>query len=416
MAEATDDLHLFQGFGIEIEYMIVAADSLDVVPACDWLMEKVAGEVTEEFDNGALAWNNELAMHVVEFKTNGPAATLVGLGEKFLADVRQVNGLLSERGLMLLPASSHPWMDPHKEVTLWPYGQREIYAAFDRIFGCSGHGWGNLQSMQINLPFQGDREFGALHAAIRLVLPLIPGLAASSPVLDGVKTGLRDARMRVYKSNCARVPSVTGAVIPEPIYTIDEYRKGLLGAIYKDLALLDPEGVLQEEWVNARGAIARFDRMAIEIRVIDNQENPCADLAFAELICGVVRLLTEQTWDSTAEIGAWDTGELLRLMDAAIEQGEEAEIHSGKYLRMLGISRSTATARQLWEHLADELVVRGMLSSPAEKVIEHYLRHGTLASRILAALPKQPARAELAAVYRRLGECLAEGTLFAARH
>ena len=97
-------LHLFEGYGIEIEYMIVSIDNLEVVAACDWLMEQVAGEITGEFDNGALAWNNELAMHVIEFKTNGPAKTLVGLGEKFQADVSQANALLADRGLMLLPA------------------------------------------------------------------------------------------------------------------------------------------------------------------------------------------------------------------------------------------------------------------------------------------------------------------------
>jgi hypothetical protein len=32
--------------------------------------------------------------------------------------------------------------------------------------------------------------------------------------------------------------------------------------------------VLRHEWVNARGAIARFDRSAIEIRVLDVAECP----------------------------------------------------------------------------------------------------------------------------------------------
>lgn len=414
MTEAAG-LHLFEGFGIEIEYMIVAQDSLDVVPACDWLMEQVAGEVTDEFENGALAWNNELASHVIEFKCNGPSPSLAGLGEKFLENVRQANGLLGGRGLMLLPTSAHPWMDPHREVKLWPYGQREIYDAFDRIFSCSGHGWGNLQSMQINLPFQGDKEFAALHAAIRLILPLIPGLAASSPILDGVDTGLRDARMQVYKSNCARIPSVTGAVIPEPIYTIKEYQAGLLASIYKDLAPYDPKGVLQEEWVNARGAIARFDRMAIEIRVVDSQENPLADLAFAELISGVVRLLTEQTWQSTVEIGSWRTTDLVRLLDATIEQGEDAGINSRDYLRCFGMSGRDCSVRELWEHMAAELAQNGVLGRDSEYVVENYLRHGTLARRILIALPAQPARDDLMRTYRRLARCLQEGTLFVPR-
>ena len=43
-------------------------------------------------------------------------------------------------------------------------------------------------------------------------------------------------------------------------------------------AQYDPEGILQEEWVNAR-ALPDFDRNTGEIRVIDAQETPFADLA-----------------------------------------------------------------------------------------------------------------------------------------
>ena len=71
-------------------------------------------------------------------------------------------------------------------MRLWPHENREVYDAFDRIFSCKGHGWANLQSMHINLPFADDAEFGRLHAAIRFLMPLMPGLTASSPVMDGV--------------------------------------------------------------------------------------------------------------------------------------------------------------------------------------------------------------------------------------
>ncbi|HAL85576.1 MAG TPA: hypothetical protein DCM31_01010, partial [Deferribacteraceae bacterium] len=37
--------------------------------------------------------------------------------------------------------------------------------------------------------------------------------------------------------------------------------------MYRDIAPYDPECILQEEWLNSRGAIARFDRKAIEIRL-----------------------------------------------------------------------------------------------------------------------------------------------------
>ena len=45
--------------------------------------------------------------------------------------------------------------------------------AFDRVFGCRQHGFANVQAMQLNLPFRGDLEFGRLHAAIRLLLPIL---------------------------------------------------------------------------------------------------------------------------------------------------------------------------------------------------------------------------------------------------
>ena len=141
--------------------------------------------MANEVECGALRWSNELVLHVLELKTNGPASVLGGLADEFTRQVRQINQLLEGFGGMLMPGAMHPWMDPDLETRLWPHGDRSIYAAYDRIFGCRGHGWSNLQSTHLNLPFQGDEEFGRLHAAIRLLLPLLPALAASSPVIGG---------------------------------------------------------------------------------------------------------------------------------------------------------------------------------------------------------------------------------------
>ena len=44
--------------------------------------------------------------------------------------------------------------------------------------------------------------------------------------------------------------------------------------MYRAIDPLDTEGILQEEWLNSRAAIARFDRGAIEIRCMDTQECP----------------------------------------------------------------------------------------------------------------------------------------------
>jgi gamma-glutamyl:cysteine ligase YbdK (ATP-grasp superfamily) len=205
MAAVNSTLRLFDAFGIEVEYMLVDGESLDVAPAADQLLQAAAGELTDEWQNGDVAWNNELALHVIELKCNGPRPSLTGLGESFAANVRLANDKLGREGLKLLPTAMHPWMDPSR-VELWPHGTRVIYDTFDRIFSCKGHGWANLQSMQINLPFSGDEEFARLHAAIRFLLPILPGLAASSPIVDGDKNGVLDNRLVVYRGPCAKIP------------------------------------------------------------------------------------------------------------------------------------------------------------------------------------------------------------------
>ncbi len=63
------------------------------------------------------------------------------------------------------------------------------------------------------------------------------------------------------------------------VFTEENYRRQIFQRMYDDIAPLDPDGVLQDEFLNSRGAIARFDRGSIEIRVINIQECPAADLA-----------------------------------------------------------------------------------------------------------------------------------------
>ncbi len=406
-------LHLFQGFGIEIEHMLVDRDSLDVAPVCDRVLEAVAGEPTEEVELGDTAWSNELALHVLEFKTNGPAPDLGPLPERFAADVRRADELASRFGARLLPTGMHPWMDPHAELKLWPGAASPIYETFHRIFDCRGHGWANLQSVHLNLPFSGDEEFGRLHAAIRLVLPLLPALAASTPVADGAPTGLVDTRLDQYRRNCARVPSVAGHVVPERVWTKREYQQGLLASVHKDMQPHDPEGVLRHEWINARGAIARFDRDAIEIRLLDTQECPRADLGLCTLVVAVVRALVDERWEDWAEQRTWSERRLAAILGDTIRDGEEAVVDDVAYLEMFGLPLAEVTADELWAHLADE-TLRGddAATRNARDVVDHVLDNGTLARRILRAVGDTPDRDRLREVYGRLADCLLAGELF----
>jgi len=407
----TPVLHLFDAVGVEVEYMIVDRTTLDVRPLADELLRTVSGAYDTEVERAPLSWSNELALHVVEVKTTDPEPDLVNLAAPFQAEVREIGRRLAPMGARVMPTAMHPWMDPHGELRLWPHGQDEIYRTFDRIFDCRGHGWANLQSLHLNLPFAGDDEFAALHAAIRVVLPILPALAASSPVADGRLTGLLDTRLEVYRHNADRVPSVTGAVIPEAVFTRDAYEGELLEQIYRDLAPLDPDGLIRHEWVNSRGAIARFDRMSIEIRVIDVQECPGADLAVAGLAAAAVRSLARGRWTDLAELQAWNEQALVPILDQSIRDADAAVIDDAAYLRLFGMSETACRLGDLWLHLAESTL------EPAERGawrpwIDMYARQGSLARRICEALSDSPDRAELFEVYSGLADCLDRGQLF----
>ncbi|MCC6208261.1 MAG: glutamate--cysteine ligase [Gammaproteobacteria bacterium] len=408
------DLGLFEAYGIELEYMIVDGDSLSVLPVADRALESLAGGFANEVETGSLAWSNELALHVIEMKTNGPARSLTGLHQDFQRDVTRLNALLAPLGGRLMPTAMHPWMDPERETRLWPYDNSAIYRTFDRIFGCQGHGWSNLQSMHINLPFADDEEFARLHAAVRMAMPLMPALAASSPVMDGRLTGLLDNRLEVYRDNCRRVPSVTGRIIPEPAYSQRAYESEILQRIYRDMSPLDPEGVLRHEWVNARGAIARFDRNTIEIRVLDTQECPAADIAVAALVVEIVRALTEEHWCGLRHLQKWDSGPLQRLFMLCVQHADQAVIDDDDFRAAFGFpERGPCRARDLWQHLIETLIFpRTDLSAAWLEVYRLYLRRGSLARRIAGALENTPSPDRMKTVYRRLCDCLAQGTLF----
>lgn len=402
----------FSVYGIELEYMIVARDSLAVMPVADELLLRAAGRHVAEVERGRFAWSNEFVLHLVEIKNAAPAGQLAGLALGFQAEVARINGLLAEFGARLMPTAMHPWMDPARETRLWPHQHAAIYQSYDRIFDCRKHGWANIQSMHLNLPFANDAEFAHLHAAVRLLLPILPALAASSPVADGCARAALDFRMECYRSHPARVPSLIGRVVPDDAVSRAEYEAAVLAPMYQDIASFDPEGVLRHEWLNARGAIPRFERSALEIRVIDVQECPQADLAIAALTGAVARALYAGRWSSSAAQRRIATTALAEILHACIRDAERAVIDDAEYLDLLGFPRGRCEAQELWRHLLGECAADPLLLQVDRAPLETILSRGPLARRILRALGADFDRPRLVAVYRQLCDCLAQGRLF----
>ncbi len=410
-------LGLFAGYGVELEYALVERESLAVLPVADRLLAALSG-LSEPgpgyLELGPLAVSNELVLHVVELKTAVPAPALEGLAAAFQAGVERLEAALVGLGGRLLPTAMHPWLDPEKETRLWPHEAGEIYRAYDRIFGCRGHGWSNLQSVHLNLPFAGDDELGRLHAAIRLLLPILPALAASSPVVEGRVTGLADSRLDAYRGNARRFASITGRVIPEPVFTRAAYEAEILEPIYRDLAPHDPEGILRHDFANARGAIARFERGSIEIRLLDVQEAPRADLAVVAAVVGALKLLVAERWSSREEQAGWPVEPLAALLDRTIAGAERAVVEDAAYLAALGFpAPPPVPAADLWRHLVTEAAAARTLDAAAFGAhLETILTEGPLARRILRATGPAPSHETLREVYARLADCLQAGEMF----
>jgi len=311
-----------------------------------------------------------------------------------------------------MPTGAHPLMDPLAETMLWPHEHGEIYRAFDAVFDCKGHGWSNLQSMHINLPFRGDEEFGRLHAAIRALLPIMPALAASTPILDGAFTGFLDARMEQYSRNAARVPSVMGTVIPEAVFTEQEYRDRILAPMYRDIAPMDPGKALQDEFLNARGAIARFDRSAIEIRVLDTQECPAADLALAAVVVAALKGLVEERWSTFEEQKSWDTRQLSDIFTKTIRKAGRTVVPQD-YARLFGVyAPSNIPARVIWRRLALSSLSQIDFDPDWEKPLAVMVDQSSLARRILAAVDNDYRPRTILGVYNRLCRCLSQNEPF----
>lgn len=405
----TNPLSLFAAYGIEIEYMIVDSQTLEICPFTDKLFHKIAGKIENEIERGDIALNNELALHVLELKTNGPKQDLSQIADSFHQELVAINQLLAPENKVLLPSAMHPWTKVDA-IQLWPHDDKVIYNTYHEIFNCQGHGWSNLQSTHLNLPFANEDEFVKLHQAIRLVLPIIPAIAASSPFCEGVSSGYQCARMVHYEQNQKKIPNITGFVVPESVTTQDEYFTKILNPMYDAIKDYDKNHVLRYEWLNSRGAIARFERSAIEIRVIDSQESALADLAIINAIVAVLKRIIKG--DSRYVTDAIDERQLKQIMDSCVLHGMSALIDNAQYLKQLGLQpQSNMDARAVWSELIT--LEQTQIEKPFHQPLEHMLKHGSLSERLAKSLPDTFTVSDLKDVYSKLIQCLKQNTLYA---
>lgn len=241
-------------------------------------------------------------------------------------------------------------------------------------------------------------------------MPLIPALAASSPFLEGRFTGFLDARLETYRHNQKRIPSIAGQVIPEALFTQADYEREVFEKVRNDIAPHDPDHLLNHYFLNSRGAIARFDRGAIEIRLVDIQECPAADIAIAETQIAVLHALVNGLWSDPAKQRVLSTERLAELLMRGVRDGENAIYDWPEFLQAFGYTGVRCTARELWQHIAQGIAPT--LSATTREHLQILLRRGTLASTLLKTLGPEPAPSDLVRVYHQLARCLARNEFY----
>jgi gamma-glutamyl:cysteine ligase YbdK (ATP-grasp superfamily) len=408
-------LHGFEACGLEIEYMLVNRASLDVVPIGDAVLQKLSRASTpvNDYLHDGLGWSNELVMHVLELKDVQPAADLTKVALSLQAEVGAMNDALAAFEARLMPGGMHPWMDPARQTRLWPHDNADVYRLYDEIFDCSRHGWANLQSTHINLPFANDMEFARVYAALRVIAPILPAIAAASPFAEGRDQEALDHRMEVYRTNADAVPELNGDLVPDIVASRAEYERVVLQPLYRSIAPHDPDGVLQHEWLNARTVIARFDRQALEIRVMDTQECPAADVAFAALVFDLAQSLYERQFSLARVEGQLPNRDLAAILLRCINKADHARLDDPAFLQLFGVARRECTAGALWEAIAERLDrENARYVSLWRAPLEFALLRGPLARRLLRATGPRPNRAALHELYAALCDALAHGRQF----
>lgn len=259
------------------------------MPVADKIIKDYCGKIVNFVELPSFTFGKEMQLHVMELKANTPFKSPVEFEETMQDGVSTLNQILQKHGAMLLGTGMHPLLKL-KDTAIWSHYHKKIYDEYSKIFNLKQHGWLNIQSFHLNLPYQKETDGVQIHNLLVNLCAYLPAIAASSPIYEG-KTGSNiDNRLQFYKMNQKEIPSVTGEVIPDYATSFSQYKTDVISRYSEDLSKAGAgKTLLLREWVNSRGIIFRFDRSALEIRVMDEQECIKSDVALSCFVRAAIR-------------------------------------------------------------------------------------------------------------------------------
>ena len=374
--------------GPEHEFALVN-DKLTALPIVDEVIRCFHGRVVNFVELPRFTFGKELQLHVMEFKPNSPFESPVEFEETMQEAVLTIQDFLQRRfHAHLLGTGMHPLLKLD-ETGIWPHRHRQIYEAYARVFDLKRHGWLNIQSFHLNLSYSNQASAIVLNNTLANLCPYLCAVSASSPIYEGKLGEAVDNRLRFYWENQKEIPSVTGDIVPEYASTFGQYKKDVIGKYTNDLARTGANKLLlKKEWVNSRGVIFRFDRKAIEIRIMDEQECIKSDVALSCFVRAALRGLLN------SEPEFLPHAVLVQDLKAVIRNGLDATVHHPKgrtvrhiceYLykiaqanasedekKYLSIVRRRIESGNLSETLRERVMKRSQRTSLKEAIVDVY--------------------------------------------
>jgi len=382
--------------GPEHEFSLVNQE-LKVLPVADKIMKAYCGKIINFIELPSFTFGKEMQLHVMEVKANSPFKSPVQFEETMQNGVSTLSQIVNKQGALLLGTGMHPLLKL-EDTAIWSHYHRKIYHEYAKIFNLNQHGWLNIQSFHLNFPYQKEADGIQTHNLLANLCAYLPAIAASSPIYEGKAGPDVDNRLQFYKINQREIPSVAGEVIPEYADSFSQYKHGVIGRYTEDLAKAGAgKTLLTREWVNSRGVIFRFDRSALEVRVMDEQECVKSDVALSCFIRATLRGLIALK----AELLPHDL--LIKDFNAVVKDGLKAHV----------LNPDGKTARQVCQRYfnlayeyADEHEKRYLW------IIRKRLENGSLSelirNRVLRRAEKTDFNQAVINVYSTLIKCLSD--------
>jgi gamma-glutamyl:cysteine ligase YbdK (ATP-grasp superfamily) len=376
---------MLEVLGPEHEFALVD-ETLQPVPVVDQVIKTLRGRIANYANCRTFTFGKELQAHVAEFSAITPFGSPILFEATMHSAIEYIQELLSTHfDAQLLGTGMHPLISPN-DVKIWTHRDRQIYSALHQIFNLYQHGWMNIHAYQLNLPYGTQSEALRLHYLISQILPYIAAITASSPLCEGQFTGYVDTRLLFYQQSQVRIPSLLGCIIPETVSSFHEYRQKVISRYSRDLAAHGaPEFLLQREWLNSRGAIFRFDRQAIEIRIMDEQECIHADVAMSCFLRACLRgLFTQNCFNTPRQ-------HLIQDLNAVMEQGLKARVlhpqgptakHVCRTLFQVAVNNATIEEKQ-YLPCVSRRIEEGSLSALLRRDIENKAQKTSMHEAIL---------------------------------